>query len=157
MRVRRFSKKKHDMAIDGNYSSDNMITMHIMNLDFSLMKSLRLHRCLRRMLSSPKCRKCWWQFRILVSDLAIHPHSTALTSREHLQQTSKEDFSNKLRHQQVREVQAKFTNILVTDVGDEVCWSHVWEVDDNYSRFSHQQPLYLNISDGWTPGIQKYQ
>ena len=38
--------------------------------------------------------------------------------------------------------------MLVTDVGDEVCWQQLRDVGDFFSRFRHQHPLFFNISFG---------
>ena len=39
-------------------------------------------------------------------------------------------------------------SMLVTDVGDELCWSQLWDIGDAFSYFYHQQPIYLNINVG---------
>ena len=36
--------------------------------------------------------------------------------------------------------------MLVTDVGDEMCWRQLWDVGDSFGRFCHQHPLFFNIS-----------
>ena len=38
------------------------------------------------------------------------------------------------------------TSLLVTDVGDEICWWQLWDV--GFGRFCHQHPLSFNISVG---------
>ena len=40
------------------------------------------------------------------------------------------------------------SSMLVTDIGDEMCWWQLWDVGDGLSHFSHQHPLSLNISVG---------
>ena len=40
------------------------------------------------------------------------------------------------------------TSMLVTDVGDEMCWRQLWDVGDVFGRFCHQHPLSFNISVG---------
>ena len=40
------------------------------------------------------------------------------------------------------------TSMLVTDVGDEMCWRQLWDVGDGSCRFRHQHSLSLNISVG---------
>ena len=40
------------------------------------------------------------------------------------------------------------TSMLVTDVGDELCWRQLLDVDDSFGRFYHQHPLFFNISVG---------
>ena len=39
-------------------------------------------------------------------------------------------------------------SMLVTDVGDEMCWRQLWDVDDGFRRFRHQHPLSFKISVG---------
>ena len=38
------------------------------------------------------------------------------------------------------------TSMLVTEVGDEMCW--FWDIVDGFGRFCHQHPLSFNISVG---------
>ena len=38
--------------------------------------------------------------------------------------------------------------MLVTDVGDEMCWWQLWDIGDGFDRFCHQHPLSFNISVG---------
>ena len=38
--------------------------------------------------------------------------------------------------------------MLVTDVGDEMCWGQFEDVDDGFGHFGDQNPLSLNISVG---------
>ena len=38
--------------------------------------------------------------------------------------------------------------MLVTDVGDEICWRQLWDVGDAFGRFRHQHPLSFNVSLG---------
>ena len=38
------------------------------------------------------------------------------------------------------------TLMLVTDVGDEMCWRQLWDVGDGFGRFCHQHPLSFNIN-----------
>ena len=38
--------------------------------------------------------------------------------------------------------------MLVTDVGDEMCWRQLWDVSDGFDRFRHQHPLSFNIIVG---------
>ena len=38
--------------------------------------------------------------------------------------------------------------MLVTDVGDEMCWRQLLDVGDDFGRFCHQYPLSFNISVG---------
>ena len=40
------------------------------------------------------------------------------------------------------------TSMLVTDVGDEMCWRQLWDACDGFRRFLHQYPLSFNISVG---------
>ena len=40
------------------------------------------------------------------------------------------------------------TSMLVTDVGEEMCWRQLWDVGDDFGRFYHQHPLSFNISVG---------
>ena len=40
------------------------------------------------------------------------------------------------------------TSMSVTDVGDEMCWRQLLDVDDCFGRFRHQHPLSFNISVG---------
>ena len=40
------------------------------------------------------------------------------------------------------------TSMLVTDVGNEVCWRQLLDVGDGFGRFCHQNPLSLNTSVG---------
>ena len=37
-------------------------------------------------------------------------------------------------------------SILVTALGDEICWRQFWGVDDDFCRFRQQHPLSFNIS-----------
>ena len=37
--------------------------------------------------------------------------------------------------------------MLVTDVGDEMCWRELWDDDEGFGRFCHQYPLPFKISD----------
>ena len=39
--------------------------------------------------------------------------------------------------------------MLVTDVGDEICWRQLCDVGDGFDRFSHQHPLSFNIRVGY--------
>ena len=32
-------------------------------------------------------------------------------------------------------------SMLVTDVGDEMCWRRLWDAGDGFGRFRHQHPL----------------
>ena len=41
------------------------------------------------------------------------------------------------------------TSMLVTDVGDEMCWRQLWDVGDGFVRFCYQHSLSLNISVGY--------
>ena len=38
--------------------------------------------------------------------------------------------------------------MLVTDVGDEMCWREFYDVGDASDYFGHQHPLSLNTSVG---------
>ena len=38
--------------------------------------------------------------------------------------------------------------MLVTDVGDEMCWRQLLDVGDGFGRFCHQHSLSFNISVG---------
>ena len=40
------------------------------------------------------------------------------------------------------------TSMLVTDVGNEMCWWQFEDVGDGFGHFGHQNPLSLNISLG---------
>ena len=40
------------------------------------------------------------------------------------------------------------TPMLVTDVGDEICWRQLLDVGDGFGHFRHQHHLSLNISVG---------
>ena len=40
------------------------------------------------------------------------------------------------------------TSMLVTDVGDEMCWRPHWDVGDGFRRFFHQHSLSFNINFG---------
>ena len=44
--------------------------------------------------------------------------------------------------------QVTATSMLVTDVGNEMCWWQLWDVGDAFDRFRHQHPLSFNISVG---------
>ena len=38
--------------------------------------------------------------------------------------------------------------MLVTGLGDEMCWRKLWDVGDGFGRFRHQYPLSFNIIVG---------
>ena len=38
------------------------------------------------------------------------------------------------------------TSMLVTDVGDELCWRQLLDVGEGFGRFCHQHPLSFNTS-----------
>ena len=38
------------------------------------------------------------------------------------------------------------TSVLVTDVGNEMCWRQLWDVGYDFGRFCHQHSLSFNIS-----------
>ena len=38
--------------------------------------------------------------------------------------------------------------MLLTDVGDEMCWRQLLDVGDGFGRFCHQHPLSFNINFG---------
>ena len=40
------------------------------------------------------------------------------------------------------------TSMLVTDVGEEICWWQLWDVGDNFGHFGRQHPLSFYISVG---------
>ena len=40
------------------------------------------------------------------------------------------------------------TSMLVTDVGDEICWRQFLDVSDAFGYFGHQHHLSLNIGVG---------
>ena len=42
----------------------------------------------------------------------------------------------------------KATSMLVTDVGDEMCWRKLWDVGDGFGHFGHQHPPDFNIIVG---------
>ena len=39
--------------------------------------------------------------------------------------------------------------MLVTDVGNDMCWWQLWDVGNGFSPFRHQHPLSFNISVGY--------
>ena len=45
------------------------------------------------------------------------------------------------------------TSMLVTDVGDKMCWRQLWGVGDGFGRFCHQHSLSFSISVGHQPKI----
>ena len=47
--------------------------------------------------------------------------------------------------------------MLVTDVGDEMCWRQLLDVGDGFGRFRQQHPLYLNIGAGHRVGATDIQ
>ena len=38
------------------------------------------------------------------------------------------------------------TQMLVTDVGDKICWRHFWDVGNGFGWFCRQHPIYFSIS-----------
>ena len=38
------------------------------------------------------------------------------------------------------------TSMLVTDVGDKICWRHFWDVGNGFGWFCRQHPLSFSIS-----------
>ena len=52
----------------------------------------------------------------------------------------------------------KLTSVLVTDVGDEMCWWQLYDVGDGFSHFDHQNPLSFYIGIGWFgPTFKRYR
>ena len=43
---------------------------------------------------------------------------------------------------------SRVTSMLLTDIGDEMCWWQFKDVGDGFGHFGHQHPLSLNINIG---------
>ena len=44
------------------------------------------------------------------------------------------------------EMLTQATSMLMTDVGDEMCWWQLWDVGDGFGHFCHQHPLSFSIN-----------
>ena len=40
------------------------------------------------------------------------------------------------------------TSMLVTNVGDQMCWRQLWDVGDSFDRLCHQHPLSFKTTIG---------
>ena len=52
------------------------------------------------------------------------------------------------------------TSMLVTDIGDEVCWWQLWDVDDRFGHFRHRYLLFGDIilifwHKDWAPRFKR--